>query len=210
MASKLLMDENLENLNETPAEQSQPAGESDSNSVSESPDSGPAGNVDSGPAGNIEGQLQPHETAGVEQAQAPNPFADPAPAGSEAGFQDAGGAAPQVTYNPGEAIVNPEQVCLNPPIEAPDISADLEAIAAGGGAVAATVLGLLTVGGSFVTNWSIINGIMGIVLGLWGLSSRRRRLAWIGLSLCLIGSVLSIISINDFIQQWFLLQQDPV
>ena len=186
MASKLVMDENLENLNETPAEQSQPAGESDSNSVSESPDSGPAGNVDSGPAGNIEGQLQPHETAGVEQAQAPNPFADPAPAGSEAGFQDAGGAAPQVTYNPGEAI------------------------AAGGGAVAATVLGLLTVGGSFVTNWSIINGIMGIVLGLWGLSSRRRRLAWIGLSLCLIGSVLSIISINDFIQQWFLLQQDPV
>ncbi|MEM7455167.1 MAG: hypothetical protein AAF456_12530 [Planctomycetota bacterium] len=119
------------------------------------------------------------------------------------------GPAPEIVYNPGEAVVEPEQICINPPLEAPDISADLEAIAAGGGAVAATVLGLLTVGGSFVTNWSIINGIMGIMLGLWGLSSRRRRLAWIGLILCFVGSILSIISINDFINQWWLLQQDP-
>lgn len=63
-------------------------------------------------------------------------------------------------------------------------------IAAKGGAVAAVTLGLLTLFGAFVTQWSIFNAVVGIVLGIWGLKSPLKRTAWLGLSLCVAGLVL--------------------
>lgn len=79
----------------------------------------------------------------------------------------------------------------------------LENIAAKGGAVGSFVLGVLAVIGSFVTSYSIINAVLGLLLGLWGLSSRSRRLAVIGLALSMLGMIFSAVQITDIIQ-WYL------
>ena len=82
----------------------------------------------------------------------------------------------------------------------PPIADNLDNIAANGGAVGALVLGIWSFLGAFITNWSIINGILGIVLGLWGLTSRRRRMALIGILLCLISIFLSLIQVGELVK----------
>ena len=86
------------------------------------------------------------------------------------------------------------------PISPPPIVDNLDNIAANGGAVGAIVLGIWSFLGAFITNWSIINGILGVVLGLWGLTSRRRRMALIGILLCLISIFLSLIQVGELVK----------
>ena len=76
----------------------------------------------------------------------------------------------------------------------PDISHELppqfQNVSAKGGAVAAIVLGCLAIFGAFVTQWSLFNAIVGLVLGLWGLRSNLTRTAMLGICVCVIGIVL--------------------
>lgn len=76
----------------------------------------------------------------------------------------------------------------------PDISHELppqfQNVSAKGGAVAAIVLGCLAIFGAFVTQWSLFNAIVGLVLGLWGLRSNLTRTAMLGICFCVIGIVL--------------------
>lgn len=63
-------------------------------------------------------------------------------------------------------------------------------VAAKGGAVAAIVLGSLSVFGAFVTQWSLFNAFIGLLLGLWGLNSPLRKTSVAGICFCLLGLVL--------------------
>ena len=59
-------------------------------------------------------------------------------------------------------------------------------LAAQGGAVASVVLGIWSIIGAAITSYSVINALLGLMLGIWGMSSNGR---WpvLGLILCLIG-----------------------
>ena len=65
-------------------------------------------------------------------------------------------------------------------------------VAAKGGAVGALVLGCLAVFGAFFTQWSPFNAVVGLMLGLWGLSSNMSRTAIVGIVLCGIGFMLCV------------------
>ncbi len=97
------------------------------------------------------------------------------------------------------SIVTPSGFAL---ASQPPLARNLENMSAKGGAIGAVVLGLWCVAGSFVTNWSIINGILGILLGVWGLTSRNKRMAWFGLTLCLIGVFLSLIQVSELVNEY--------
>lgn len=73
----------------------------------------------------------------------------------------------------------------------------LENIQAKGGAVGAIVLGTLAIAGSFLTGYSAINAVIGLLMGLWGLSSPKPKLALIGLVLCIVGGFLSILDVSS-------------
>ena len=62
-----------------------------------------------------------------------------------------------------------------------------------GGAVGGVLLGALSIAGSFLTIYSVINAFIGLALSLWGLNSGERKLAQIGMVLSGIGMVLSFI-----------------
>ena len=70
------------------------------------------------------------------------------------------------------------------------LPAQFQNVAAKGGAVGSIVLGCLTIFGVFVTQWSLFNAIVGLLLGLWGLKSTLFRTAVAGICFCLIGLVL--------------------
>jgi len=73
----------------------------------------------------------------------------------------------------------------------------LENIQAKGGAVGAIVLGTLAIAGSFLTGYSAINAVIGFLMGLWGLSSPKPKLALIGLVLCIVGGFLSVLDVSS-------------
>ena len=85
----------------------------------------------------------------------------------------------------------------------PRLAPNLENLSANGGAVGAFVLGLWCFLGSFITSWSLINGVLGLPLGVWGLISRKKKTAWIGIVLCLIGSALCILQVGEWISLYF-------
>jgi len=89
-----------------------------------------------------------------------------------------------------------------PHLAPPPIPRSLQNISANGGAVGALVLGFWCLLGSFVTNWSIINGLLGLILGLWGLTSKKQKTAWIGIALCVLGILLSMVQISDIVNGW--------
>lgn len=84
-------------------------------------------------------------------------------------------------------------------IPAPPLARNMENMSANGGAVGALVLGVWCLAGSLITNWSIINGLIGLLMGLWGLTSRKRKTALIGICLCLVGIFLSLVQANEII-----------
>lgn len=85
----------------------------------------------------------------------------------------------------------------------PPVAEELEGIAANGGAVGALVLGVWSILGSLLTHWSLINGILGLVMGFWGLTSKRPRIAWIGIILCVIGTVMSMATVSDMVANYW-------
>jgi len=88
-----------------------------------------------------------------------------------------------------------------PPIGAlpPPLAKSMQNLSANGGAVGSLVLGIWCLIGSFITNWSIINGLLGLLLGVWGLTSRKKKMAWIGIALCVIGSLMAMIQIGEIV-----------
>ena len=67
-----------------------------------------------------------------------------------------------------------------------------------GGANAATALGIWTLVGALLTQWSFINGLIGLGLGIWGLKSPKARRAGIGIALCLAGIFLCLVNVRGF------------
>ncbi len=84
----------------------------------------------------------------------------------------------------------------------PALAHNFENLAAKGGAVGALVLGVWCFAGSFVTNWSIINGLLGLAMGFWGLTSKHKKMAWIGIALCLIGMFLSLVQVSELVNMY--------
>lgn len=76
------------------------------------------------------------------------------------------------------------------PLVSHQLPPQFQNVAAKGGAVGALVLGCLAVFGAFVTQWSLFNAIVGLMLGMWGLSSNISRTAIVGIVLCGIGLIL--------------------
>ena len=83
----------------------------------------------------------------------------------------------------------------------PPIPGEMDNVAAVGGAVAAIVLGVWALLGAFITPWSGINAMLGLVLGSWGITSRYRRLAWVGIVFCLIGAVICVAQNSEAIDR---------
>lgn len=71
-------------------------------------------------------------------------------------------------------------------------------VAAVGGAIGALVLGILSLIGCFFTNAALITGILGLVMGVWGLYSTRRGVAVAGLLVCFLA--MSISSFNGAVE----------
>ena len=85
----------------------------------------------------------------------------------------------------------PTAVPVKSPLEeSHQLPAQFQNVSAKGGAVAAIVLGCLAIFGSFVTQWSIFNALIGLPLGLWGLKSSLFRTSMAGICFCAIGLVL--------------------
>jgi hypothetical protein len=76
-----------------------------------------------------------------------------------------------------------------------------------GGAVASVVLGAWSIAGAFLTPWSIINSLMAILLGFWGLTSPRRNWAVLGILLAFLGLFISGIHVLSF--DWSFLFPPP-
>ena len=78
------------------------------------------------------------------------------------------------------------------PLVSHQLPPQFQNVAAKGGAVGALVLGFLAVFGAFVTQWSLFNAVVGLMLGFWGLSSTMSRTALVGIVLCGIGLTLCV------------------
>ncbi len=63
------------------------------------------------------------------------------------------------------------------------------------------VLGVWSLAGAFITSWSVVNALLGLTLGLWGLSSRHSRWAAIGIGLCAISMILCFYGSSEFVFQ---------
>ncbi len=96
------------------------------------------------------------------------------------------------------------------PSTPPPLASHLQNLSANGGAVGALVLGVWCFLGSFITNWSIINGMLGLLLGAWGLTSRKKKWAWIGIVLCTIGILLCMAEFSELINKWMYEVDDTV
>ncbi len=97
-------------------------------------------------------------------------------------------------FSPGDMLNSRRQTT-------PPMPSEMDNVAAVGGAVGAFVLGAWSLLGAFVTPWSIVNAALGVVLGIWGISSRRRRLAWIGLMLCLASVIFCLVQFSGVISE---------
>ena len=73
--------------------------------------------------------------------------------------------------------------------------------AANGGAINSLILGVLTISGAFLTPWSLLNGLLGLFMGVWGLTSTKKRMASLGLLLCTVGMVLCFFPVTESISQ---------
>ena len=84
------------------------------------------------------------------------------------------------------------------------LPAGFENLSATGGAVGALVLGIWSILGSLLTPYAAINSILGIMLGFWGITStRKKRLALIGIVLSGIGLAMSLFEVSRIISLFF-------
>ena len=77
-------------------------------------------------------------------------------------------------------------------------------LAAVGGAVGALLLGIWSIFGATISPYASINAMVGILMGCWGITSLRKKMAIIGIVLCLIGLGLSIWEINGVISNYLM------
>ena len=81
--------------------------------------------------------------------------------------------------------------------------ANFQNLAAVGGSVGALLLGLWSIIGAILTPLAMINAIIGILMGFWGLTSTRKKMAIVGITLCLVGLSLSLWEVNGIISNYF-------
>ena len=89
---------------------------------------------------------------------------------------------------------------FNNPIPLP---VNFQNLAAVGGSVGALVLGIWSIVGAALTPFSMINAILGILMGFWGLSSTKKTMATVGLALCIVGLALSLWDLNGVVSNYF-------
>jgi len=141
-------------------------------------------------------KTEPVEASLADEAVAPSGTADPEIVASE--IVEVETEPTQVVYpdDPQSGTIGVFNASMYAP---PALASNFENLAAKGGAVGALVLGIWCLAGSFITNWSIINGLLGLSMGFWGLTSRHKKMAWIGIVLCLAGIMLSLVQVSEFI-----------
>ena len=81
-------------------------------------------------------------------------------------------------------------------LEQPDIPPQFQNLAAKGGAVAALVLGVMAIIGIFFSQLSLFNATIGLVFGIWGLTSNAQWISQVGIGLCLITFALAAFGLN--------------
>lgn len=89
-----------------------------------------------------------------------------------------------------------------------DLNNELHNMAARGGAVGGLVLGILALISSLVTYYAIINASLAILLSVYGLKSRSRRLAVVGIVLGFVAILLSLMEINETLGNYLIEEQE--
>ena len=85
-----------------------------------------------------------------------------------------------------------------------ELPPNFQNMAAIGGSVGALLLGIWSIVGATITPYSAINAVIGILMGCWGITSKRKKMAIIGMVLCLVGLGLSVSEINEIISNFFM------
>ncbi|MDB4778118.1 hypothetical protein OAG68_01550 [bacterium] len=85
-----------------------------------------------------------------------------------------------------------------------------DSVAANGGSIAAIILGVWSILGALFTSLSIVNSLLGILLGLWGLSSRKKGLAVLGIVLCVVGTVACMLNITYLFWEMMALEEEEL
>jgi hypothetical protein len=44
--------------------------------------------------------------------------------------------------------------------------------------------------------------VIGLLMGFWGLTSRKKKTAWVGIALCVFGIFLSLIQVSELIGEY--------
>ena len=83
-------------------------------------------------------------------------------------------------------------------------------LAAVGGAVGALVLGIWSIVGALLTPYSGINAVIGLLMGLWGLSSRKRWMAVVGIIASLAGLMMSVMEVSNIIATFWAPAEDTL
>ena len=73
-----------------------------------------------------------------------------------------------------------------------------DSLAANGGSVASLTLGIWSMIGALFTSFSIVNSFLGMALGIWGLNSRKKSMAAIGITLCVVGMLASMLNVTVY------------
>ncbi len=85
-----------------------------------------------------------------------------------------------------------------------------DSVAANGGSIASIVLGVWSILGALFTSLSIVNSLLGVILGLWGLSSRKKGLAVLGIVLCVVGTVACMLNITYLFWEMMALEEEEL
>lgn len=80
-----------------------------------------------------------------------------------------------------------------------DLGDELKNLSATGGAVGGLVLGTWSIISAMITFFAFINAGLAILLGLYGLSSPRKKLAVAGIVLGVIGLFMSFMEISEWV-----------
>lgn len=80
----------------------------------------------------------------------------------------------------------------------PDYRAKRSAI---GGAVGSIVLGAIGLAGSFFSAASLFVSLTGLVLGFWGLASDKKRVAAVGLAICVVAVLIGGVQVVTWLYQ---------
>ena len=129
-----------------------------------------------------------------------NPFSEGDPA-SGVGASDPSIVVATVVGSEGPSEFIEATAVFAKPREMP---ANFQNLAAVGGAVGALLLGIWSIFGATISPYASINAMIGILMGCWGITSSRKKMAIIGIVLCLIGLGLSVREINGAMSNYIM------